>query len=73
MHFLFVCKDTYACLSLKFERKKEVSIGELQLVTQQSEEAGPLSNIRDKTLDKEQNIQEPMNHLKLSLYNMKTN
>ena len=58
VHFLFVCKDTYACLSLKFERKKEVSIGELQLVRQQSEEAGPLSNIMDKTLDKEQNIQE---------------
>ena len=58
VHSLFVCKDTYACLSPKFERKKEVSIGELQLVRQQSEEAGLLSKLTDKTVDKEQNIQE---------------
>ena len=55
VHFLFMCKDTYTCLTPKFEWKKEVPIGEIQLVTPQSDESLPLMNITEKSLDKEQN------------------
>ena len=50
IHFLFMCRDTYSCLTPKFEWKRVFPIGEIELVPDQ---AGPLGNITEQVLDKE--------------------
>ena len=55
VHFLYMYRDTYACLEPKFEWKRVIPIGELQLVSNKEPEKGPLSNITEKTLDTESN------------------
>ena len=47
--------DTYACLEPKFQWKRELPIGEIQLVPSEEPKEGPLTNITEKTLDTESN------------------
>ena len=56
IHFLYMCRDTYSCLKPKFQWKREFPIGELELLPAPDTNTGPLSNIMEKTLDKESNI-----------------
>ena len=55
VHFLYMYRDTFACLEPKFQWKREFPIGELQLMSPQESSTGPLATITDKTLDKETN------------------
>ena len=48
-------RDTFGCLEPRFEWKRELPIGELQLMPSHDDSAQPLSNITEKTLDKEAN------------------
>ena len=57
MHFLYMYRDTYACLEPKFEWKRELHIGEVQLIPSEEPNEGPLMNITEKTLDTESNNQ----------------
>ena len=52
IHFLFMCRDTYSCLTPKFEWKHVFPIGEVELLP---DPEGPLQNITEKTLDEETN------------------
>ena len=45
VHFLYMYRDAYACLEPKFEWKRVIPIGELQLVSNEEPQKGPLSNI----------------------------
>ena len=49
--------DTYACLEPKFEWKRELPIGEVQLIPSEEPKEGPLTNITEKILDTESNNQ----------------
>ena len=55
VHFLYMYPNTFGCLEPKFQWKREFPIGELQLMPSQEPSTGPLTNITDKTLDKEAN------------------
>ena len=55
VHFLYMCRDTFGCLEPKFQWKRELPIGEVQLMVSQEPSTGPLANITDKTLDEEAN------------------
>ena len=55
VHFLYMYRDTFGCLEPKFQWKRELPIGELQLMPSQEPSTGPLANITDKMLDKEAN------------------
>ena len=57
VHFLYLCRDTYACLEPKFQWKRELPIGELQLIPSEEPKEGPLTNITEKILDTESNNQ----------------
>ena len=49
--------DTYACMELKFQWKRELPIGEVQLIPSEEPKEGPLTNIKEKILDTESNNQ----------------
>ena len=53
VHFLYMCRETYACLEPKFQCKRELPIGELQLISSEEPKEGLLTNITEKTLDTE--------------------
>ena len=55
VHFLYMCRDTFGCLKPKFQWKRELPIGEVQLMVSQEPSTRPLANITDKTLDEEAN------------------
>ena len=55
-----MCQDTYACLEPKFQWKRELPIGEVQLIPSEESKEGPLTNITEKTLDTESNNQNIM-------------
>ena len=50
-------RDTYACLEPKFQWKRELPIGEVQLIPSEEQKEGPLTNITEKILDTESNNQ----------------
>ena len=52
-----MCRDTYTCLEPKFQWKRELPIGEVQLKPSEEWKEGPLTNITEKTLDTESNNQ----------------
>ena len=53
VHFLYMYHDTYACLEPKFQWKRELCIGEVQLMPSEEPKEGPFTNITEKTLDTE--------------------
>ena len=57
VHFLYLCRETYACLEPKFQWKRELPIGELQLIPSEEPKEGLLTNITEKILDTESNNQ----------------
>ena len=46
-------RDTYTCLEPKFQWKKELPIGEVQLMPSEEPKEGPFMNITERTLDTE--------------------
>ena len=50
-----MCRDTFGCLEPKFQWKRELPIGEVQLMVSQEPSTGPLANTTDKMLDEEAN------------------
>ena len=57
VHFLYMYRDTYACLEPKFQWKRELPIGEVQLIPSEEPKEGLLTNITEKILDTESNNQ----------------
>ena len=57
VHFLYMYRDTYACLEPKFQWKRELPLGEVQLIPSEEPKEGPLTNIMEKILDTESNNQ----------------
>ena len=52
IHFLFMCRDIFSCLTPKFEWKRVFPIGEIELVP---DPTGPLGNIMEQVLNRESN------------------